>query len=250
MKQNRKTYPRYLSIILAVLEVILARLLHRNRSLRADALQLTGKITPPVTVEGLTNIPASGGVVVVVNHYARPGFSTAWTALSLAATIPMEITFIMSEEWTFAGNPLGFLLRPLMKFVLASINEVYGFLPMPSMVEGFSNPLSRAAAVRRVIEFGRAYPTAVIGLAPEGQDSPDQGIGLAPGGGGKFILHLNRMGFKLLPAVVQERSGKLIIRFGQVFNIALEPGLPADAVDGFVRIRIQEQLLALLDSAD
>jgi 1-acyl-sn-glycerol-3-phosphate acyltransferase len=198
----------------------------------------------------MANIPASGGYVVVVNHYARPGFNTAWTALSLAAANPMEIAFIMSEAWAFAGNPLGFLLRPLMRFVLASINEVYGFLSMPSMVEGFSNPSSRAAAVRRVIEFGRAHPSAVIGLAPEGQDSPDQGVGLAPGGGGKFILHLNRMGFQLLPVVVQERSDMLFTKFGQVFDIPLDPGLPSKAIDAYVRRIIRDRLLVLLDSTD
>ena len=215
-----------------------------------DALRLVTRNSPPVIAEGMANIPASGGYVVVVNHYSRPGFNTAWTALSLAAVIEPEITFIMSEAWAFTGNPLGFLLRPLMKYVLASINEVYGFLPMPSMVEGFSDARSRAAAVRRVIKFGRAHPSAVIGLAPEGQDSPHQGVGLAPGGGGKFILHLNRMGFQLLPAVVQEKSGKLSIRFGQAFNIALDSGLPADAIDGFVSRSIREQLLALLDVTD
>ncbi len=250
MNPSRLSYPRYPSIIPTVLEVIIARIRLRKRSLRADALRLTGSITPPVVVEGIANIPASGGYVAVVNHYARPGFNTAWIALSLAAAVPKEITFIMSEAWAFSGNPLGFLLRPLMKFVLASINKVYGFLPMPSMVEGFSNPRSRAAAVRRVIEFGRAHPSAVIGLAPEGQDSPDQAVGLAPSGGGKFILHLNRMGFTILPVVVQERSGKLFTRFGKVFNIALDPDLPSDAIDEFVRRIIRDQLLALLDTTD
>jgi len=250
MSPRHLSYPRYPSIIPVVLEVIIARMRLRKRSLRTDALRLTGRITPPVLVEGMTNIPASGGYVVVVNHYARPGFSTAWIALSLAASIQPEITYIMSEGWAFTGNPLGFLLRPLMRFVLASINEVYGFLSMPSMAKGFSDLSSRAAAVRRVIEFGRAHPSAVIGLAPEGQDSPEQGIGLAPDGGGKFILHLNRMGFKILPVVVQERSGKLITRFGQVFNIAMEPALPQDAIDGYVRRSIRDQLLALLDTSD
>jgi 1-acyl-sn-glycerol-3-phosphate acyltransferase len=198
----------------------------------------------------MANIPLSGGYVVVLNHFARPGFSTAWIALSLAASIETEIAFIMSDAWVFAGNPLGFILRPLMKFVLASLKEVYGFLPMPSMVAGFSDPRSRAAAVRRAIEFGRAHPSAVIGLAPEGQDSPEHGVGLAPAGGGKFILHLNRMGFKLLPVVAYERDGELITRFGQVFNIAMEPGLPQDAIDEFVRRSVREQLLDLLDSDD
>lgn len=156
----------------------------------------------------------------------------------------------MSEAWAFTGNPLGFVLRPLMKFVLASINEVYGFLSMPSMAEGFSDPRSRAAAVRRVIQFGRAHPSAVIGIAPEGQDSPELGIGLAPGGGGKFILHLHRMGFPLLPVVVQERSGRLFTKFGQVFDIPLEPGLPSEAIDTYVRRIIRDRLLVLLDSTD
>ena len=250
MSPSPSSYPAYPSIIPAVLEVIIARLLHRKRSLRADALRLTGRITPPVKVEGPGNIPASGGYVVVINHYARNAFSTAWIALSLAASIPIEITYIMSDAWVFAGNPLGFILRPLMKFVLASLNEVYGFLPMPSMVAGFSDPRSRAAAVRRVIEFGRTHPSAVIGLAPEGQDSPEHGVGLAPNGGGKFILHLNRMGFTILPVVAYERDGELITRFGQVFNIALKPDLPLNAVDGFVRALVRDELRSLLDETD
>ena len=250
MSPHLQPYPKYPLIIPSVLRVIFTKMLGRKRSLRADALRLTGRITPPVKVEGSRNIPASGGYVVVINHYARPGFNIAWTALSLAASIQTEITYIMSDAWAFTGNPLGFLLRPVMRFVLASINEVYGFLPMPSMVAGFSDPRSRAAAVRRAIEFGRTHPAAIIGLAPEGQDSPEHGVGLAPAGGGKFILHLNRMGFKLLPVVAYERDGELITRFGQVFNIAMEPGLPQDAIDGYVRRSIQDQLLALLDTSD
>jgi 1-acyl-sn-glycerol-3-phosphate acyltransferase len=73
------------------LEVIITKIRVRKRSLRADALWLTGRITPPVKVEGLGNIPASGGYLVVINHYARNVFSTAWIALSLAASMPMEI---------------------------------------------------------------------------------------------------------------------------------------------------------------
>lgn len=182
-----------------------------------------------------------------MNHYSRPGFSIAWTALSLAANIENEITFIMSEAWAFAGNPLGFLLRPLMRFVLGSFNEVYGFLPMPSMVAGFSDTRSRAAAVRRVIEFARAHPASVIGLAPEGQDSPEMGIGLAPDGAGKFILHLNQMGFHLLPVVVFEKSGELITRFGKAFNIDPEPGPPEKTTDLVLRSLIRDRLLRLLN---
>jgi 1-acyl-sn-glycerol-3-phosphate acyltransferase len=235
-------FPHYPSIIAAGLSVLTARLSGRKKSLRTDALKLTGRISPPVKVEGIENIPATGGFLIAINHYSRAGYNTAWNALSIAAAIPQEITYIMSEAWAFEGNLFGFILRPFMRFMLASINRVYGFLSMPSMVEGFSTPLSRAAAVRRVIEFVRTHPNAVIGLAPEGQDSPLRGVGLAPNGGGKFMLHLNRMGLPILPAAVAESSGQLILKFGPVFNIPSSLSMPPSQVDEYVRIHVRDRI--------
>ena len=249
MDKPQFTFPRYPSIISTGLAVIAARILGHKRSLHTDALRLTGRITPPVIAKGVENIPTSGGYLIVINHYVRPGYNTAWNALALAAIIPEEITYIMSEEWAFTGNPFGFLMRPLMRSFLASISWVYGFLSMPSMVKGLSTPLSRAAAVRRVIKFVRAHPNAIIGLSPEGQDSPRNGVGLAPAGGGKFMLQLNRMGFPLLPVTVAEYSGQLTVRFGQVFDIAIETGIPLPQVDEYVRTLIRDRLFQLYTSS-
>jgi 1-acyl-sn-glycerol-3-phosphate acyltransferase len=249
MDKPQFTFPRYPSIIFTGLAVIASRMLGHKRSLRSDALRMTGRIFPPINVEGIENIPTTGGYLIVVNHYARPGYNTAWNALSLAAVIPQEITYIMSEEWAFTGNLFGFLLRPLMRSLLASINWVYDFLSMPSMVEGLSTPLSRAAAVRRVIVFVRTHPNAIIGLAPEGQDSPRDGIELAPAGGGKFMLQLNRIGLHLLPVTVAEYSGQLTVRFGKVFDISIDPGFPPGQVDEYVRSLIRDRLLQIYASS-
>ena len=248
MQPQKKVFPNYPSIIPTVLGVIAARILGRSRSLHADAVRLTGRIIPPVKVIGSENIPASGGFLIVVNHYARPGYSTAWIALSLGAVIPSEIAFVMSEAWSFEGNPLGFILRPIMKAILASITRVYGFLSMPSIAAGFSDATTRAAAVRRVMHFARNHPNAVIGLAPEGQDSPPDGVGLAPVGGGKFMLALNRMGFALLPVVVIENEGQLIVKIGQTFGLSTELDEPSARVDLAVRSLVRDKQQRLFES--
>jgi hypothetical protein len=135
-----------------------------------------------------------------------------------------------------------------MRAVLAAINGVYGFLSMPSMVEGFSTAESRGDAVRRVLRFARAHPEAVIGLAPEGRDSPQNGVGLAPAGGGKFMLQLNRMGFHLLPVVVIEHNGRLVIQFGECFDF---PAMDerSSQVDQEVREMVHGRLQTLFDLA-
>lgn len=195
--------------------------------------------------EGIDNIPDRDGYLIIFNHYARPGFNTAWIALALANVIPDPIHFIMSEAWAFEGNPFGFLLRRVMRYVLANITRAYEFLPMPAMVEGYSDAKSRAAAVRRVILFSRMHPHAVIGLAPEGKDSPPGDIGLAPTGGGKFILYLNRMGLPILTVFVTEKSGRLVIKIGELFNLPDNQNLRAGEVDTFIRAYIQNRLRKL-----
>ena len=68
MDKPQFTFPRYPSIISTGLAVIASRMLGHKRSLRSDALRMTGRIFPPINVEGIENIPAHhvsnhGGVV-------------------------------------------------------------------------------------------------------------------------------------------------------------------------------------------
>jgi 1-acyl-sn-glycerol-3-phosphate acyltransferase len=225
-------------------------LVRHKKSLRSDAIRLIGKISPPIRYVGVENIPTTGGFQILVNHYARPGFNTAWIALAVSAVLPAETTWIMSDEWIFKGNPLRFVLRPAMRFVLASIHWVYGFLSMPTMEEGYSDLASRSAAVRRVIEFARCHAEAIIGLAPEGRDSPQDGVGLAPPGGGKFMRQINRMGFTMLPVALFEKDGYLLVRFGKPFDLPKEFDASPKNLDLTVRKWIQDRLLDLYRSPD
>ena len=238
------TLPGYPAIEPTVLLAIAARLLQQKRSCHADALRLCAAVTPPIRYSGLEYLPAHGPLLLTANHYSRPGFSTVWIALAISAALPVEVTWIMSNEWLFLGSPFAFLLRPLMRFVLRSINDAYGFLPMPTMVPGYSTPQQRSAGVRRVIEHLRARPDLVLGLTPEGMDTPDGRLGLPPAGAGRFIYQLNQMGLALLPVALYEDAGALQVRFGKAYDLAVENTAAPAQLDLDVRQQVMEQIRA------
>ena len=232
----------YPSILPTVLQVIGARWLKKRRSFHAEALKLTARVSPPIIYQGMENIPAGCGCLVTINHYSRPGFNTAWIALGLSAAFPEEVTWVMSDEWVFAGNPLAFLLRPAMRYILESINFVYSFLSMPTMVTGYAEGVEKSAAVRRVIEFARAHPQSIIGLAPEGQDSPNNGVGDLPTGSGKFIHYLDKMGFQILPVGITEQQGHLVVKIGKPYRLNVPSISNPSEVDAQVRTHVRRQI--------
>jgi 1-acyl-sn-glycerol-3-phosphate acyltransferase len=186
---------------------------------------------PPIHYEGLENIAVKRPFVVMANHYARPGFSTPWVALGISAVLPPEITWIMSNEWLFEGNRVAFLLRPLMRFVLRSITLAYGLVPMPTMVQGYSTPQGRTAGVREAIERVRRDPNCILGITPEGMDSPNDKLMLPPSGVGRFLLHLSEMGLPMLPAAVFESDGCLHVHFGKANLLEVADGLSPSSAD-------------------
>jgi 1-acyl-sn-glycerol-3-phosphate acyltransferase len=186
---------QYPSINPTVLKTILARMFHRSFSLSKDSKRLCAKARPLLIYSGLENIPASRPLLITANHFHRPGFNTAWIALSISAAFDQEVHWIMSNEWLFEGNPFAFVLRPVMRFILKSITLAYGFLPMPTMVNGYSTSQARTTGVRAVIEFLRHHPDVILGLTPEGLDSlAENELRLPPPGAGRFIFHLQQMG--------------------------------------------------------
>jgi hypothetical protein len=245
MKAGKPEAPLYPSITPGALGVLGLHLLRGKKSFRQEARRYCGRLRPPIRYLGLENIPAGGPYQIHVNHYARPGFSTAWVALAISAVQPAEVTWVVADQWVFEGNPMRFLLVPAMRYILTSIRGVYGFLPMPTMVPGYSDMPERSAAVRGVIRYCRSHPTAIIGLTPEGWDSPPQGVSLPPTGAGKFILHLNRMKLSILPAAINEKDGCLTVKFGPAFDLLAEIELPAAEVDETMRAMVRERMLEL-----
>jgi hypothetical protein len=246
MKARPSEFPIYPSINPAVLGLLGLRLLGRRKSFRQDAKRVTGRLRPSICYLGLENLPGSGPYQIHVNHYARPGFNTAWIALAVSAVQPAEVAWVVADQWVYAGHPLRFLLVPAMRFILTSFRRVYGFLPMPTMLPGYSDMPERSVAVRRIICYCRSHPTAILGLTPEGWDSPPQGVNLAPAGAGRFILQLNRMKLPILPAAMLEKDGCLTIKFGRAYDLPAEIDQPRSQVDEAVRLIVRDRMLELI----
>ena len=252
MNKSPRTYnfymvlPRYPSVNPTVLKCILWRMIGRSRSFKADAQRLCAQVRPGIHYKGLENIDLPRPFVITANHFARPGFSTAWIALSLSAALPGEVTWIMSNQWLFKGNPLAFIVRPLMRFVLKGINNAYSFVPMPTMIGGYSTPQERTSGVREAIRRMRENPRCILGITPEGMDSPTGGLALPPAGVGRFLLHLQQMGVTMLPASVYEQQGILYVRFGESYQLEPPSGLPPAEVDMVIRKAVMGKIAELI----
>lgn len=248
--QTTLTLPSYPSINGTAFRCILAAIRGGKRSLHEDSARLCRAVDPPIHYEGVEFLRQPRPLAVIANHYSRPGFSTAWIALGISAALPDEVTWIMSNQWLFQGNPLGFLLRPLMRLVLGCINRAYAFIAMPTMVDGFSTPQERTAGVRETIERLRSHSVSVLGITPEGMDSPDGRLMLPPPGAGRFLLHLQQMGLPLVPAGVSEADGRLNIRFGQAFRFEIDEDQTAALVDLQARELVRQRIAQLLPGSN
>ena len=79
-------------------------LFKRAHSFREDGLACVGRLKPSLQAWGIENIPQKGPCAITFNHYYRSGFNAWWMALALAATIPVDIHFVITGELTFSGK--------------------------------------------------------------------------------------------------------------------------------------------------
>jgi 1-acyl-sn-glycerol-3-phosphate acyltransferase len=210
-----------------------AVLLLRPRSFVQDAQVAVAGLCPPPEVRGAENIPACGPVLLVCNHYSRPGLGAWWLALAISAAVAAqrtpgadpEIHWLMTTAWTFPESPWRRRwLTPLTKWAFRRVAQVYGFVPMPPMPPAPDEVEERAQAVRATLRLARrmAKTGGMIGLAPEGRDTPGQ-LGDPPEGAGRFIAMLVEAGLPVLPVGVAETAGRLRVSFGPPFVPRIPP---------------------------
>jgi len=125
-------------------------------------------------VLGAEAIPQKGPCLVTFNHYYRPGFNAWWMALALAATIPVEVHFVMTGELTFPGKWYAPLGMTGSRWLLRRFSHIYGFTTMPPMPPRPKDLEARTRSVRRMLAFARSHPQAILGVAPEGGDQPGE----------------------------------------------------------------------------
>jgi 1-acyl-sn-glycerol-3-phosphate acyltransferase len=208
----------------------------RPRSLARDAQVALAGLRPALEVGGEENVPARGPVLVTCNHYSRPGFPTWWLALAIAAAVAgrrapdadPEVHWVMTAAWTFPESRWRHrLLTPLTKWAFRRVAHVYGFITMPPMPPDPREAEARALAALRTVRLARrmAQQGGMIGLAPEGMDTPE-GAGQPPEGAGKFVALLVEAGLPVLPVGVAEPAGRLRVSFGPLFVPQIPPDRP------------------------
>ena len=199
----------------------------RQRSCARDAQVAMTGVGPEPDVQGAEHIPLRGPCLVACNHYSRPGFGAWWLALAIAAAVAArrapdadpEIRWVMTAAWTFPDSPWRQrFLTPVTRWAFDRAARVYGFVTMPPMPPHPDEVEARAAAVLRTVRLARraAREGGMLGLAPEGQDTPGR-LGDPPEGAGDFVALLVQAGLPVLPVGVTEHGGRLRVSFGPLF---------------------------------
>ncbi len=206
-------------------------LFQRAHSFREDGLACMGRLKPGLQVLGAENIPQNGPCLLTFNHYYRPGFNAWWMALALAATVPVEIHFVMTGELTFPGKWYAPLGMAGSGWLLKRFSHIYGFTSMPPMPPRPQDVKARARSVRRVLAYAKSHPQAILGLAPEGGDQPGGLLNMPPAGAGRFIALLAEQGFPILPVGCYEEAGAFCLHFGQPYRLQVAHNLQPDEKD-------------------
>lgn len=222
------------------------RLGHRDPG--ADGERLLAR--RPTRTEGFEQLPREGGVVLVLNHYERPGMRVWWPALLVSAAVRSRrgpdapaVRWLVSVE--FHRYHLGPLRIPdsLMAWVLRLIARRYAAIPVPrdpADVAGRSRALREA---RRAVVAG--HP---VGITPEAAATagdrrvlavPDPNTGVA-------VALLARGGIPIVPVAVFEDSAvTLVARAGLPYALAPTHGA-ALAGAAALRDRVMRSLAELL----
>ncbi len=238
--------PRYRLSTPVCLDLALAFIFDRRRTFSEHARRLQSGIRPPLRVLGEENIPCAGPGVIEVNHYASPSFWAAWLAIAISAVVPAEIYWTMTGAFTYPGKSFGRLRTRLSRVLLSRVARVYGFNTMPAMPPNPAEVALRGQAVRRLLEYARMNPKALVGLAPEGFDRPGGVLGLPPEGAGRLALALARMGLVFYPVGAYEEKGEFCLCFGAPFRLEIPVSAAPKEADLAARTTVTREIARCL----
>lgn len=224
-------YPGYSYPPCLFAKIVRDILLLRHRSFRLDAKACIEKLNPPLQVLGRENIPGHGPCVITINHYHRTGFGAQWLAFAVAASLPADMHWIMTGEFTYPEKLYELFGGPGSRILLKRIARVYGFTTMPPMPPRPRDVKARAASVRGVLKYVRYAEDPILGLAPEGYDTPHGELVRPATGLGRFGLLLSKAGLKFIPVGAYEAAGFFYLHFGRPYQLNLGRELPADEKD-------------------
>src|SRR3990170_2125710 len=215
--------PRYPSLTPTTLQLALSLIARQPRSFRKDAQAFVRRLRPPLRVLGQTPAPSAAGRVVLANHFRSRSFRAWWIPFALTATLDEDIHWVMTSAWTYPDPLRSHLLTPLTRRLFRRLARTYAFTLMP--------------------------PMPLVGLVPEGGDSPEGDLMAPPSGVGRFISLLAARGLELLPAGVFEADGALCLRFGKPIAGPFEANADPETRDRLAAVRVMKAIASCLPDA-
>jgi len=198
-------------------------------------------LSDTLSVPELGQTASNRGTLITTNHFSAPDFRAWWITITISAVYPANIHWVVTSGWENSGWLTGFT-----HWLFPFGSKVLGFTPMPAMPPNPAESSHRARAVRQVLSYASHAVHPVVGLAPEGADTPGGVLGKLPPGVGRFITLLSEYCPQILPVGVWKDNGQIRLKFGQPYRLSLPADLTAKERDRWVGDTVMQRIAALL----
>lgn len=207
-----------------------------RRSAYEDFTAAFNSIGTAPMVDGAERIPERGPFIALMNHYHTPQIPSWWFAMAMCTAIgdrraghaPHEPRMLVATHWTYPDWLRRATIGAASAIAVGRIIHAYGYLRMEPPVLGASESDRRADSMRAALEAARHARDSgdMLGIAPEGGDTPDGAMVRPPPGAGRFLLLLAATGLPFVPFGLYLNGDRIIVNTGELFALDVPRRLP------------------------
>lgn len=215
------------------------------RNLGDDFRSLIPHLPAGPRVKGVEHLSVGGPLVIVGNHYQRPGLWLGWTAMIAGRAVfehtKRSVRWVAISEWDNYRLFGVVIPNALTRAIFGRFQRTFGFI---TMAPTNAPTQERARSVRAALE---AVGTgAIVGIFPEGDIGPTPALIPARLGTGLFLTALQSRKARIIPLGVSEERGTLNVVFGPPVDLSEVRALPRPQQDEMARTLAMTAVARLL----